>query len=86
MLQETPKLQTFKGSNLVKILDSFAEECIRRALCIDIYGEEGHEIYIAFKDQEFMGSFDMDAKEGYLLGEGMMTRPEGITLHQYEPW
>ena len=85
MLQETPIVQMFKGNNLCKILDNFADECTRRKLKIDILGKEGHEVYIAFKngeyDEEYMGKFDIDAQEGYLLDEGMMTRPEGITLH-----
>ena len=80
MLQETPIVQMFKGSNLDKILNNFADECIRRELSIDIHGEEGHEVYIAFKDEEFMGSFDMDAQEGYLLVRGMMIKPEGTML------
>ena len=81
MLLETPIVQMFKGSNLDKILNNFADECIRQDLSIDIKGEEGHEVYIAFKDQEFMGSFNMDSKEGYLLVGGMMIKPVGTLLH-----
>jgi hypothetical protein len=81
VLHETPIVQMFKGSNLEKVLDNFAEKCIRRELSIDINGAEGHEVYVAFKDQEFMGSFDMDAKEGYLLVGEMLAIPEGSMLH-----
>jgi hypothetical protein len=81
VLHETPIVQMFKGSNLERIFDNFAEECIRRELSIDFNGAEGHEIYIAFQDQEFMGSFDMEAQEGYLLAGKMLGISEGTTLH-----
>ena len=63
--------------NTCKSVDEFVDGCTK----LDLHVQEEGSIYRAFSDEEYMGAFNIETGEGFLLEEKMV-KPCGCIKSQ----